>query len=149
MGCATITRIAWRNTKFACWLHIASSTRISGTTNVLLAKWRRKSQCRRLNMELQLEVVLSSSIKRKKPWPRFCWLGKVRLQSNKLKSSWLIDDDSDGGPTPSPSKQCVFRHFFRRRSLCSFWMTSASARSTWSPAAPGRGHQNCVHCLTV
>lgn len=29
-------------------------------------------------MELKLEVVLSSSIKRKKPWPRFCWLGQVR-----------------------------------------------------------------------
>ncbi|XP_077479688.1 ciliogenesis and planar polarity effector 1 [Stigmatopora argus] len=29
-------------------------------------------------MELKLDVVLSSSIKRKKPWPRFCWLGQEK-----------------------------------------------------------------------
>ncbi|XP_068191690.1 ciliogenesis and planar polarity effector 1 [Antennarius striatus] len=37
-------------------------------------------------MELNLEVVLSSSIKRKKPWPRFCWLGKEK------ESVFLLDD---------------------------------------------------------
>ncbi|KAM6986487.1 ciliogenesis and planar polarity effector 1 [Aplochiton taeniatus] len=37
-------------------------------------------------MELKLEVVLSSSIKRKKPWPRFCWLGLER------ESVFLLDD---------------------------------------------------------
>ncbi|XP_056875211.1 ciliogenesis and planar polarity effector 1 isoform X3 [Takifugu flavidus] len=37
-------------------------------------------------MELHLEVVLSSSIKRKKPWPRFCWLGKEK------ESVFLLDD---------------------------------------------------------
>ncbi|CAN9504264.1 unnamed protein product [Ophioblennius macclurei] len=37
-------------------------------------------------MELRLEVVLSSSIKRKKPWPRFCWLGQER------ESVFLLDD---------------------------------------------------------
>nr|XP_046231509.1 ciliogenesis and planar polarity effector 1 isoform X2 [Scatophagus argus] len=37
-------------------------------------------------MELKLEVVLSSSIKRKKPWPRFCWLGKEK------ESVFLLDD---------------------------------------------------------
>uniref|UniRef100_A0AAY5JXE7 Uncharacterized protein n=1 Tax=Esox lucius TaxID=8010 RepID=A0AAY5JXE7_ESOLU len=37
-------------------------------------------------MELKLEVVLSSSIKRKKPWPRFCWLG---LEN---ESVFLLDD---------------------------------------------------------
>ncbi|KAF7666285.1 hypothetical protein LDENG_00114050 [Lucifuga dentata] len=38
------------------------------------------------NMELKLEVVLSSSIKRKKPWPRFCWLGQEK------ESVFLLDD---------------------------------------------------------
>ncbi|XP_034751796.1 ciliogenesis and planar polarity effector 1 isoform X2 [Etheostoma cragini] len=37
-------------------------------------------------MELKLDVVLSSSIKRKKPWPRFCWLGKEK------ESVFLLDD---------------------------------------------------------
>ncbi|XP_029940368.1 ciliogenesis and planar polarity effector 1 [Salarias fasciatus] len=37
-------------------------------------------------MELRLEVVVSSSIKRKKPWPRFCWLGQER------ESVFLLDD---------------------------------------------------------
>ncbi|XP_030599039.1 ciliogenesis and planar polarity effector 1 isoform X3 [Archocentrus centrarchus] len=37
-------------------------------------------------MELKLEVVLSSSIKRKKPWPRFCWLGQEK------ESVYLLDD---------------------------------------------------------
>ncbi|XP_074546537.1 ciliogenesis and planar polarity effector 1 isoform X2 [Halichoeres trimaculatus] len=37
-------------------------------------------------MELKLEVLLSSSIKRKKPWPRFCWLGKEK------ESVFLLDD---------------------------------------------------------
>ncbi|XP_045922847.1 ciliogenesis and planar polarity effector 1 isoform X1 [Micropterus dolomieu] len=37
-------------------------------------------------MELNLEVVLSSSIKRKKPWPRFCWLGMEK------ESVFLLDD---------------------------------------------------------
>ncbi|XP_068609265.1 ciliogenesis and planar polarity effector 1 [Brachionichthys hirsutus] len=37
-------------------------------------------------MELNLEVVLSSSIKRKKPWPRFCWLGREK------ESVFLLDD---------------------------------------------------------
>ncbi|XP_040914910.1 ciliogenesis and planar polarity effector 1 [Toxotes jaculatrix] len=37
-------------------------------------------------MELKLEVVLSSSIKRKKPWPRFCWLGQEK------ESVFLLDD---------------------------------------------------------
>ncbi|KAJ0057135.1 hypothetical protein NL108_002064, partial [Boleophthalmus pectinirostris] len=37
-------------------------------------------------MELKLEVVLSSSIKRKKPWPRFCWLGQEK------ETVFLLDD---------------------------------------------------------
>ncbi|XP_060918031.1 ciliogenesis and planar polarity effector 1 [Labrus mixtus] len=37
-------------------------------------------------MELKLEVVVSSSIKRKKPWPRFCWLGREK------ESVFLLDD---------------------------------------------------------
>ncbi|XP_077593889.1 ciliogenesis and planar polarity effector 1 [Stigmatopora nigra] len=37
-------------------------------------------------MELKLDVVLSSSIKRKKPWPRFCWLGQEK------ESVFLFDD---------------------------------------------------------
>ncbi|XP_017266224.1 ciliogenesis and planar polarity effector 1 isoform X3 [Kryptolebias marmoratus] len=37
-------------------------------------------------MELKLEVILSSSIKRKKPWPRFCWLGQEK------ESVFLLDD---------------------------------------------------------
>ncbi|XP_029921144.1 ciliogenesis and planar polarity effector 1 isoform X2 [Myripristis murdjan] len=37
-------------------------------------------------MEVKLEVVLSSSIKRKKPWPRFCWLGQEK------ESVFLLDD---------------------------------------------------------
>ncbi|KAJ7987160.1 hypothetical protein DPEC_G00335870 [Dallia pectoralis] len=37
-------------------------------------------------MELKLEVVLSCSIKRKKPWPRFCWLGLEK------ESVFLLDD---------------------------------------------------------
>ncbi|KAJ3604992.1 hypothetical protein NHX12_027043 [Muraenolepis orangiensis] len=37
-------------------------------------------------MELKLEVVLSSSIKRKKPWPRFCWLGQEK------EAVFLLDD---------------------------------------------------------
>ncbi|XP_061589161.1 ciliogenesis and planar polarity effector 1 [Cololabis saira] len=37
-------------------------------------------------MEMKLEVVLSSSIKRKKPWPRFCWLGQEK------ESVFLLDD---------------------------------------------------------
>ncbi|CAL8321801.1 unnamed protein product [Lota lota] len=38
-------------------------------------------------MELKLEVVLSSSIKRKKPWPRFCWLGQEK------EAVFLLDDN--------------------------------------------------------
>ncbi|KAM4634088.1 ciliogenesis and planar polarity effector 1 [Polymixia lowei] len=37
-------------------------------------------------MELKLEVVLSSSIKRKKPWPQFCWLGQEK------ESVFLLDN---------------------------------------------------------
>ncbi|XP_028317922.1 ciliogenesis and planar polarity effector 1 isoform X2 [Gouania willdenowi] len=37
-------------------------------------------------MELNLEVLLSSSIKRKKPWPQFCWLGE------EMESVFLLDD---------------------------------------------------------
>ncbi|KAJ8346971.1 hypothetical protein SKAU_G00283720 [Synaphobranchus kaupii] len=37
-------------------------------------------------MELHLEVVLLSTIKRKKPWPRFCWLGLEK------ESVFLLDD---------------------------------------------------------
>ncbi|XP_020563328.1 protein JBTS17 isoform X3 [Oryzias latipes] len=37
-------------------------------------------------MELKLEVLLSSSIKRKKPWPRFCWLGQEK------ESVFVLDD---------------------------------------------------------
>lgn len=33
-------------------------------------------------MEVKFEVLLSSSIKRREPWPRFCWLGKVRLTAS-------------------------------------------------------------------
>ncbi|XP_057675157.1 ciliogenesis and planar polarity effector 1 isoform X1 [Corythoichthys intestinalis] len=42
--------------------------------------------CVTTNMELKLDVVLSSSIKRKKPWPRFCWLGQEK------ESVFLFDD---------------------------------------------------------
>ncbi|KAJ8408630.1 hypothetical protein AAFF_G00252650 [Aldrovandia affinis] len=38
-------------------------------------------------MELNLEVVLLSTIKRKKPWPRFCWLGLEK------ESVFLLDDN--------------------------------------------------------
>ena len=55
------------------------------SSGILRSQWpppeciiKRKNRCCPSNMELKLEVVLSSSIKRKKPWPRFCWLGKVR-----------------------------------------------------------------------
>ncbi|KAA0704314.1 Protein JBTS17 [Triplophysa tibetana] len=46
-------------------------------------------------MELKLEVLLSSSIKRKKPWPRFCWLGKEKeavflLDDNRLSEIHLV-----------------------------------------------------------
>uniref|UniRef100_A0AAV2J046 Uncharacterized protein n=1 Tax=Knipowitschia caucasica TaxID=637954 RepID=A0AAV2J046_KNICA len=37
-------------------------------------------------MEIKLEVVLSSNIKRRKPWPRFCWLGQEK------ESVFLLDD---------------------------------------------------------
>ncbi|KAI1905124.1 hypothetical protein AGOR_G00012710 [Albula goreensis] len=38
-------------------------------------------------MELHLDVVLLSTIKRKKPWPRFCWLGLEK------ESTFLLDDN--------------------------------------------------------
>ncbi|XP_065120529.1 ciliogenesis and planar polarity effector 1 isoform X4 [Paramisgurnus dabryanus] len=38
-------------------------------------------------MELKLKVLLSSSIKRRKPWPRFCWLGKEK------EAVFLLDDN--------------------------------------------------------
>ncbi|XP_051972738.1 ciliogenesis and planar polarity effector 1 [Xyrauchen texanus] len=38
-------------------------------------------------MELKLEVLLSSSIKRRKPWPRFCWLGREK------EGVFLLDDN--------------------------------------------------------
>ncbi|XP_026995153.2 ciliogenesis and planar polarity effector 1 isoform X2 [Tachysurus fulvidraco] len=38
-------------------------------------------------MEVKLEVLLSSSIKRRKPWPRFCWLGKEK------EGVFLLDDN--------------------------------------------------------
>ncbi|KAL7848306.1 hypothetical protein AOLI_G00230240 [Acnodon oligacanthus] len=37
-------------------------------------------------MEIKFEVLLSSSIKRKKPWPKFCWLGKEK------EGVFLLDD---------------------------------------------------------
>ncbi|KAB5543313.1 hypothetical protein PHYPO_G00077610 [Pangasianodon hypophthalmus] len=38
-------------------------------------------------MEVKFEVLLSSCIKRRKPWPRFCWLGKEK------ESVFLLDDN--------------------------------------------------------
>ncbi|XP_056323405.1 ciliogenesis and planar polarity effector 1 [Danio aesculapii] len=38
-------------------------------------------------MEVKLEVLLSSSIKRRKPWPRFCWLGREK------EGVFLLDDN--------------------------------------------------------
>ncbi|XP_051542049.1 ciliogenesis and planar polarity effector 1 isoform X2 [Myxocyprinus asiaticus] len=38
-------------------------------------------------MELKFEVLLSSSIKRRKPWPRFCWLGREK------EGVFLLDDN--------------------------------------------------------
>ncbi|KAJ8286784.1 hypothetical protein GJAV_G00043250 [Gymnothorax javanicus] len=38
-------------------------------------------------MELHLDVVLLTTIKRKKPWPRFCWLGLEK------ESVFLLDDN--------------------------------------------------------
>ncbi|XP_060764829.1 ciliogenesis and planar polarity effector 1 isoform X4 [Neoarius graeffei] len=38
-------------------------------------------------MEVKFEVLVSSSIKRKKPWPRFCWLGKEK------EGVFLLDDN--------------------------------------------------------
>ncbi|XP_067290218.1 ciliogenesis and planar polarity effector 1 isoform X2 [Pseudorasbora parva] len=38
-------------------------------------------------MEVKLEVLLSSSIKRRKPWPRFCWLGREK------EAVFLLDDN--------------------------------------------------------
>ncbi|XP_035391703.1 ciliogenesis and planar polarity effector 1 [Electrophorus electricus] len=37
-------------------------------------------------MEIKFEVLLSSSIRRRKPWPRFCWLGKEK------EGVFLLDD---------------------------------------------------------
>ncbi|XP_061603123.1 LOW QUALITY PROTEIN: ciliogenesis and planar polarity effector 1 [Phyllopteryx taeniolatus] len=37
-------------------------------------------------MELKLDVILTSSIKRKKPWSRFCWLGQEK------ECVFLVDD---------------------------------------------------------
>uniref|UniRef100_A0A9J7YV52 Ciliogenesis and planar polarity effector 1-like n=1 Tax=Cyprinus carpio carpio TaxID=630221 RepID=A0A9J7YV52_CYPCA len=37
-------------------------------------------------MEVKLEVLLSSGIKRRKPWPRFCWLGREK------EGVFLLDD---------------------------------------------------------
>ncbi|XP_061703718.1 ciliogenesis and planar polarity effector 1 isoform X3 [Syngnathoides biaculeatus] len=37
-------------------------------------------------MELKLDVILTSSIKRKKPWPRFCWLGQEK------ECVFMVDD---------------------------------------------------------
>ena len=44
--------------------------------------------CVSSKMELKLEVVLSSSIKRKKPWPRFCWLGQVNIPCLWASGHW-------------------------------------------------------------
>ncbi|KAF7700988.1 ciliogenesis and planar polarity effector 1 isoform X2 [Silurus meridionalis] len=38
-------------------------------------------------MDVKLEVLLSSCIKRRKPWPRFCWLGKEK------EGVFLLDDN--------------------------------------------------------
>ncbi|XP_067255037.1 ciliogenesis and planar polarity effector 1 isoform X2 [Chanodichthys erythropterus] len=38
-------------------------------------------------MEVKFEVLLSSSIKRRKPWPRFCWLGREK------EGVFLLDDN--------------------------------------------------------
>ncbi|XP_058267346.1 ciliogenesis and planar polarity effector 1 isoform X3 [Hemibagrus wyckioides] len=38
-------------------------------------------------MEVKFDVLLSSSIKRRKPWPRFCWLGKEK------EGVFLLDDN--------------------------------------------------------
>ena len=37
-----------------------------------------------MNMELALEVEHSVAIKRKKPWPKLCWLGEVSLEHESL-----------------------------------------------------------------
>ncbi|XP_056117384.1 ciliogenesis and planar polarity effector 1 [Rhinichthys klamathensis goyatoka] len=37
-------------------------------------------------MDVKFEVLLSSSIKRRKPWPRFCWLGREK------EGVFLLDD---------------------------------------------------------
>lgn len=37
---------------------------------------------RTLTMELKLEVLASTAIKRKKPWPKFTWLAEVSSTYN-------------------------------------------------------------------
>ena len=36
-------------------------------------------------MLLKLDVLASTTIKRKKPWPTFAWLGKVSLENSDWK----------------------------------------------------------------
>ncbi|XP_029434494.1 ciliogenesis and planar polarity effector 1 isoform X2 [Rhinatrema bivittatum] len=42
-------------------------------------------------MEIKLEVLVSSSIKRKKPCPRFCWLGQEKESIFLLDEKWLSE----------------------------------------------------------
>lgn len=113
-----------------------------------------------LKMELKLEVVLSSSIKRKKPWPRFCWLGLVRRRRN---SHTPVKSKLELTSTLVWSRQvmmlklmcavcgCVSRTVeslqknltCRRRRLFFCWMTSGSVRSTWCLGVPRRRPPNC------
>ncbi|TRY66456.1 hypothetical protein DNTS_034999 [Danionella cerebrum] len=46
-------------------------------------------------MDLKLEVLISTSIRRRKPWPRFCWLGREKegvflLDDNRISEIHLI-----------------------------------------------------------
>ncbi|XP_076876883.1 ciliogenesis and planar polarity effector 1 isoform X2 [Brachyhypopomus gauderio] len=50
-------------------------------------------------MEIRFEVLLSSSIKRRKPWPQFCWLGQEKegvflLDDNRISEINLVSGQS-------------------------------------------------------
>ncbi|XP_072570362.1 ciliogenesis and planar polarity effector 1 isoform X2 [Paramormyrops kingsleyae] len=50
-------------------------------------------------MELHLEVMLVTSIKRRKPWPRFCWLGQEKEAVFVLDHTRISEIDMASGRT--------------------------------------------------
>ena len=60
-------------------------------------------------MKLELEVLASTSIRRKKPWPRLAWIGQVSFAENSLPYLPALSD-----PVKSPRLKYVYHNIIKK-----------------------------------